>query len=164
MNTYFRYLETEDVRSGTPEDHEEDMITSIRAGLPTVFSSTSHTMVAAGYRNTMAPYFFLNCGWGGTSNGWYNLDTLPDGDGTIDRSYPYGQPGHYVYADAGWIEEEEGTVRKPFNTVHEGLAATIDHGHLWLKIGSFVGPDNVPTTFDRPMMLRSYHGAAVIGP
>jgi len=160
MNTYFRYKTSEDNESG----HYTPMIVSIRGGLPVVCSSTAHTVVADGYRDSPYPYFHLNCGWHGDNDGWYDLYTqFPGGDASIDYSCPYSCPQNYIYVEGDWSGSENGSLQEPYNTVSEGESATPTGGHLWIEAGTYTGAGNVPITFDRAMMVRSYGGTATIG-
>ena len=159
VNTFFRYKGTTELTN----EHDTPIITSIRGGLPVVLSSNDHTVVACGYRDTMSPYFYLNCGWSGTNDGWYNLDQIPGGDPTIDRSYPYSSPEDFVYVDAGWTGSENGTIQMPFNTLSEANSVVVGGGDLWIKAGTYTGPGNVPITMDTAMTIRAYEGTASIG-
>ena len=159
MNNYFRYKGTIQKTSA----HEEPMITSIRGALPVVLSTTDHTVVADGYRDTMSPYFHLNVGWNGASNGWYNLDQIPgDDDLTIDRSYPYCSPNNFIYVDSDWTGSENGDIQNPFNTLAEGETSVPSDGQLWIKEGTYAGAGNIPITFDNPMTIRTYQGTAIV--
>ena len=163
-NTYFRYKGTAETWSGTPSEHEPAMRDSILAGLPVVLSSSAHTVVACGYRDTDPDdRFYLNAGWGGLSNGWYDLDDIPGGDPTIDRSYPHSSPNNYIFVNGDWNGSENGTHQNPYNTVSEGNAAVPAGGRLCIKGGSYTGPGNVPVTFSTPMTVVSYEGTATIG-
>ena len=153
MNTHFRYRGTTQRTSG----HEAPMIASVRGGLPVVLSSSSHTVVADGYRNSPSPYFHLNIGhgWGGA---WYDLNQIPSTDPTIDRSYPYSCPSDYIYVDASWTGAENGNLQTPYNTLSEGVSAVPSAGCLWLKSGSYL-----PMTVSKAMTITSYEGTATIG-
>ena len=163
-NTYFRYRGTAEIWSGTPSEHEPAMRDSILAGLPVVLSSSAHTVVACGYRDTDADdRFYLNVGWGGSSNGWYDLDEIPGGDPTIDRSYPHSSPNNYIFVNGDWNGAENGNHQNPYNTVSEGNAAVPTGGRLCIKAGSYTGSGNVPVSFSTPMTVVSYEGTATIG-
>ena len=159
MNDYFRY-------SGTAEntsDHESALQYCIRACVPVIVSTETHTMLCDGYRDSPSPYYHINAGHNGSSDGWYSLTNLPAGeDQTIDRSYPYGVPSNCVYVDANWTGLQLGTLLLPFNNLSDGNAAVPARGHLWIKAGTYTGADNVPITFSTPMTIHSYRGAAVI--
>lgn len=155
MNTYFGYKGTID--TGGVEAYIEK---SIRGGLPVILCSSSHTVVADGWRNTMSPYFRLNCGWNGSSNGWYNLNQIPGGDPTIDKSYPYCSPSNNIYVDwIQWSLNTNGNIQTPYNTISEGYSAVPNGGHLWLKAGTYY---TAPITFNKQMIVRSYEGTAII--
>ena len=158
MNDHFRYKGTIEVTSS----HDAPMIASIKAGLPVILSSSAHTVLATGYRDTMSPYYYFNAGWNGGSSGWYNLDQVPGGDPSIDRSYPYASPNNYIYVDAAWGGSESGTLQNPYDTLNEGVAAVPAAGHLMLKTGTFTGAGNVPITITKAMMIQSYLGTAVV--
>jgi hypothetical protein len=160
MNTYFRYKGTEEVGIA----HEPAVIVSIIAGLPVVLSSSAHTVVACGFRDTGPEYFFLNCGWNGYNNGWYNLDQICGGDPTIDRSYPYSSPENYMFVDGDYSGLWElGMLQYPFNTISEGNAFVPVGGRLCISGGSYTGSDNVPVTFSTRMTVTSWGGTATIG-
>ncbi|MFA5905657.1 MAG: C10 family peptidase [Desulfobacula sp.] len=158
MDTNYRYKGTIDLRS----NHTAPMMESILAGLPVILSSSNHTVVADGYRDDQSPYFHINAGWGGSSNGWYNLDLIP-GDNTVLRSYPYSSPSNYIYANLTWGGVETGTLQNPYNTISEGVYATPDNGQLWIKGGSYGGPGNAPVLFSRAMTIHPYQGSVTIG-
>lgn len=159
MNTNYRYKGTIDRRS----DHNPPMIESILAGLPVILSSSTHTVVADGYRDDQSPYFHINAGWGGSSNGWYNLDQLPGTDKTVDRSYPYSSPNNYIFVNNGFSGTENGNLQNPYNTISEGIAATPVNGQLWVKTGSYSGVGNAPVLFSTPMTIHPYQGSVTIG-
>ena len=156
VNSLFRYRGTIERTSS----HDTPIIASVRGGLPVVISSSAHTVVVAGYRDSVAPYYYLNCGWGGSNNMWYNLDNMPGGDATIDRSYPYSAPSNYVYVAGSWTGSENGNIQNPYNTLVEGNAAVPSGGQLWLKAGGYTGA----TTFATPLTICSYEGTATIAP
>jgi hypothetical protein len=159
INRYFRYKGTVQRTS----EHVQPMIDCIRGGLPVILSTTSHTVVACGYRQS-SPCFYLNCGWNGNNNGWYNLHQIPgEADHTIDRSYPYSCPNNYIYVDGGWTGSENGTIRNPYNTLSEGSSSFPKGGHLWIKAGTYSGVGNAPIIFSKATIIRSYEGTAVIG-
>jgi hypothetical protein len=163
MNTYFRYRGTIDVVSTNPAAHFDAMVYSIRCGLPVVLSSTAHTPVACGYWDSPAPYFFLNCGWGGRGDNWYDLNQVPGGDPTIETSYPYGSPRNYTYADSTYSGTETGELFTPYNTVAEGKDAVPTGGGLWLKAGDYRGPGNTGLILDKAMVVRSCLGTSSVG-
>jgi hypothetical protein len=160
MNTYFRYRGTVVVGA----EHTGPMVTSILAGFPVIISSTGHTVVASGYRESSpSSPFYLNVGHGGSNDGWYNLSSIPSSDPTIDRSYPYSTPDNYVFVEDDWTGLENGNLQSPYETVPDGAATVPDDGQLWIKAGSYTGPDNVPVTIDTPMMLVAHQGLVTIG-
>ena len=158
MNTFFRYRGTVENTS----DHENGLKDSIIAHLPVVICSSSHTVVVCGYRDTLAPYYYMNAGWNGSSNGWYNLDNMPGSDSTIDRSYPYSSPNSYVYVNGNWSGYENGNLQTPYNTILEGKGHVPSNGQLWIKTGVYTGTGNSPVLFDTPMNINAYGGSAVI--
>ena len=164
MNNYFRYRDTIEIWSENPGDHQPAIVQSLYGGLPVVLSTNDHTLVAAGYRQSPSPYFYLNCGWSGASNGWYNLDGIPGGSPTIEESLPYCTPGHRIYVDGAWNGSELGSLLQPYNTVGEGNAAVPTGGQLWIKGGTYTGAGNIPTTFNRAMTVVGYEGVVTIGP
>jgi hypothetical protein len=159
MNTYFGYKGTDELTAA----HAGPIQLSVKGGLPVVISSSAHTVLVDGYRDTVSPYYHLNNGGGGAGDGWYNLDQIPGGDPTIDRSYPYSSPSNYFYVDSAWTGFEFGLIQLPYNTLVEGRDAVPTNGHLWIKSGNYVGTGNSPITFDRAMTINSYGGSAIIG-
>lgn len=154
MNNYFKYRTTTEQSSS----HDAAVIASVRGGLPTILSTSAHTVVACGYRDSPFPYYRINAGWNGASDGWYNLNNLPGGDPTIDRSYPYCAPRDYVYVAAGSSVSGNGEITNPYDTITQGYAEVPGDGVLWLKTGSHSGQH----TFTKPLLIRSYNGDAVI--
>jgi hypothetical protein len=163
MNSYFRFRGTIENSSGTPSDHADALAYSIRSGLPTIICNANHTVVASGYRNTVAPYFYVNAGHDNAADSaWYNLDAMGWGDPSIDRSYPYSCPNNYVYVDNGAGAGENGNLQNPYNTVSEGQTAVPAGGHLWIKAGNYTGAGNV-ITLNKAMTVKSYLGNVTIG-
>jgi hypothetical protein len=162
MNTYFRYKGTVELTS----DHELPMIASIRGGLPVIICHNTHTVVVAGYRDAPSPYFYMNAGWDGSGNDWYNLDDIPGTDPTptIERSYPWSTPSNYIYVSSTWEGDEDGGLPTPFNTLVEGETAVPEGGHLWLKVGTYTRGEDFPILVDKEMTIMSYEGPATIGP
>ena len=71
--------------------------------------------------------------------------------------------GGAVYVDADWTDFENGTLRFPYNTLSEGVAAVPPSGKLWMEGGKYIGIDNVPIKIEKAMTIRSYDGTAMIG-
>jgi hypothetical protein len=163
MNTYFRYRGTIDISSGNPADHFDAIAYSVRCNLPVVLSTTSHTMVASGYRDSVSPYFYINAGHDGGSDGWYDLNLLPAGDPTIDKSCPYCSPSSFTYVDSNYSGTETGDLQTPYNTVTEGKDGVTTGGTVWLKAGPYRGPGNTGLSLSKPMLIRSYLGTASVG-
>ncbi len=152
-NTYFRYKGTIQRTSS----HEAPIAASIRGGLPVVLSSSSHTVVACGYRDTEPDYFYMNAGHDGGGDGWYDLDEIPASDPTIDRSYPYSSPNNYIFVDAAWAGSENGNIQNPYNTLSEGVSAVPSGGRLCLKAGTYA-----EMTITKRMLITSYQGSAYV--
>ena len=164
MNNHFSYKGSTAIIIG----HTDAAIKSIRGGLPVFMGGHGHHVVADGYRDSGSTHFHINAGWSGTCNGWYNLDAVPNdssGCGTdpIQVTTPYSSPNNYIYVDGNWGATENGNIQNPFNTVSEGVSAVPANGHLWVKAGTYTGPDNVPITIDKAMTITSYEGTAIIG-
>jgi hypothetical protein len=154
-NYYYRGIETK------TSSHETPIATTVQALVPVMLSTSSHSMVCDGYRDTTSPYFHINAGHDGGSDGWYSLTTLPAGDSTIDRSYPYCTPNNWAYVDASYGGTENGDMNTPYNTVSEGSAGVATYGQLWLKAGGYYGTGN-RGTYTKAMTIKSYGGNAVI--
>lgn len=152
MEDYFYYKAHE----WNTSNHEDDLETSIVGGLPALMRWPGHAMVADGYRDTGSTYFHVNLGWGGTSNGWYNLDNILGN--AIAGSAPYSQPTSWIYVSTNGSPMGFGTLRNPYLFLSQGYAAVPEDGHLWLNAGSYSGV----TTFDKAMTLHSYEGTVVI--
>jgi hypothetical protein len=163
FNGNFRYRGTIENSSGTPSDHIAAMAYSIRCGLPTVMCSSTHCVVACGYRDGVSPYFYLNGGHGNSDDGWYDLDQLAWDDKTIDRSYPYSSPNHHAYVDSGHSGSETGDLQTPYQTVAAGQMGVPSGGILLLKGGHYVGPGNGAITLNKTMTVTNYLGAVIIG-
>ena len=57
----------------------------VEAGRPVLVGLTGHAVVIDGVNQSDSPVVFhVNYGWGGTNNGWYNLDNFPAG-GAVSR-------------------------------------------------------------------------------
>ena len=159
MNGYIRYRGTEDHNS----NHEGPIRDCVKALLPVIISSNDHTIVVCGYRDTLAPYYYFNAGWGGSSNGWYNYTDVPGGD-TIRASYPYSQPNNWVYVDAYWGGSHVGTRANPYNNVKDGNNAVPWGGRIMIRGAVYSGSANTPILFNKAMLIKSYEGSAVIKP
>jgi len=155
MHTFYGYKGTVELTSG----HDNPVRDSILGGLPVILSSSAHTVIADGYRDTVAPYYHINAGWGGGGDGWFSFSTIPGSDPTLDRSYPYSAPSNYFYVDLNWTGSENGNLQNPFNTWSEGLSHTPTRGHLWLKAGSYPGAVSIT----QAMTIHSYQGTATVG-
>lgn len=155
IDTLFRYWGTVQLVS----NHEPNLAASVIAGLPVLVVSSTHMVVVDGYRNDAPGWFHVNAGWGGTSNGWLDLNQIPGGDPTIDRSYPFQSPANYRYVDRAWQGVETGHVLSPYDTLAEGLAQTPVGGALWLKSTTFAA---APSVLDKPMTIHSYSGSTIL--
>lgn len=155
-NYYYRGIETR------TSSHETPIAVCIRAEVPVMLSSSSHSMLCDGYRDTTAPYYHINAGHDGDGDGWYSMTTLPTTtDPTIDRSYPYCTPNNWAYAQSGYGGTENGDLNTPYNTVGEGSAGVAPSGQLWLKTGTYSGAGNIGT-YTKAMTIKSHGGSAVI--
>jgi hypothetical protein len=154
-NYFYRGIETK------TSSHETPIATCIQAGIPVMLSTSSHSMVCDGYRDTTSPYYHINAGHDGGSDGWYSMLTLPAGDTTIDRSYPYCVPNNWRYVQSGWSGSENGDLNTPYNTVGEGATSVTTGGQLWLKAGTYSGTGNIGT-YTKAMLINSHGGSAYI--
>lgn len=159
LNDYFGYRGTLSVDS----DFEALMQHSVLGGLPVPCCGGGHCVLADGYRDTEAPFFHLNRGWGGGGD-WYDLYSQFPGDTTstgIYQASPFGSPANYMYVEAGFSGDWDGTIQAPYPTVALGLAAVPAGGHLWIRASRY---PYEPVVFDRPMTIRSYYpGGTVLG-
>ena len=158
MNNFFGYTGSIDKWNS----HDAAMIESIRAGLPVITSSSSHTVVADGYRDTQYPYIHVNCGWNAGSNGWYDLSTnFPGGDPSIDYSMPYNQPSYFTYVDNSHSGTENGKLQTPYNTIDEGVTNVTSGGELWIRAGTYTGTSHTGV-IDKAMEIKPYQGTVII--
>lgn len=162
MDNFFRYKGTDIVTA----NHNQPIIDSIRGELPVVIraaetnGNNGHALVVDGYRETEAPFFHMNLGWGGDNNGWYHLDGIP-GSRTITHSLPYSAPTNYIYVDGIWRLSANGNLQSAYWVISQGISATPVGGHLWIKGG--INYPGATATFDKPMTIHSYAGAVSIG-
>ena len=120
-------------------------------------------MVATGYTDTMSEHFYINLGWGGGDNGWYNLDNIsPSWQFKIELSCPFAQPTGWMYVDLNWGGIEWGLWNFPFNTLIEGYNNTPAGGHMMVRSGTYTGAGNSPITFSKKMKIKPYLGQVVI--
>jgi len=159
-NFHFRYVGTEEKTTY----HDNHVQASVKGGLPVVISSSAHTVVVDGYRDTASPYYHINAGWNGGSNGWYNLSNIPGGDPTVDRSYPYSSPSNYKYVDGVYRSSPDGTLQNAYQTISQGNTAVPAGGQLWIKGRTYTGAGNVPVTLSKQMVINTYEGGVTIGP
>jgi hypothetical protein len=156
VNNYrYRGIETR------TSSHETPIAVCIQAEVPVMLSSSSHSMLCDGYRDTTTPYFHINAGHDGGGDGWYSLTTLPASDQTIDRSYPYTTPNNWAYVQSGYSGTENGDLNTPYNTVSEGSAGVSTSGQLWLKAGTYSGTGNIGT-YEKAMIIKSHGGSAYV--
>lgn len=160
MNSHFRYRGTKEFKYN--DSFGNEIKNSIIGGLPTICSSSGHTIVVDGYRSTVSPFYHVNCGWSGSGNDWYNLESdFPGSDASIDRSYSYSSPNNWVYVDKLYSGNEAGTLEFPYNTIQEGYSNTPSDGQLWFKTGTYNGSGYIGT-FDKAMTLHSYNGSTIL--
>lgn len=158
-NTHFRYKGTTEYLSS----HENAARNSIIGGLPVMMSTAPHTVVACGYRSSPAPNFYINAGYSGGSNGWYNLSGVPGGGSNpVEKSYPYSSPDNYMYVDKDSGYPENGTLKYPFNSLDPANSSIPSGGHLWIAGGTYTGSGNVPITFTKAMEIKAYDGVVTI--
>jgi len=162
MNNYFRYRGTYVINSESTSDITPGLTNCIRCGVPVVVGTADHCFVACGYRTAVAPYFYFNMGWGGGSDGWYDVtDVVPDGDNPLNGSLPYSVPDDYAYANAGAASNGNGDLQTPYNTFANGQSGVASGGVLWLKTGQYTVSAGL--TLSKPMTINSYLGAATVG-
>ena len=161
MEDHFRYKDCEYNTS----DHEADAIQSILGGLPVQMGGESNTtkgkhgVVACGYRDTSSTHFYINCGWGGVDNGWYNLGDVSGNQYTITKSLPFCQPTGWYYVSTTGSPSGTGTLRNPLIFVFQANNAVPEGGQIWLEAGAHACG---PITFDKRMKIQNYHGQAVL--
>jgi len=171
LNDYFRY------RRSTVKfsSHENPAKESILGGLPVNMGGHGHAVVATGYRDEVSPYFYINTGWSGYCNGWYNLSDFPNNPNNcstdaIELSIPYSTPGNYFYVDGHERRQPDGSILEPYEYISQGVSAVPSGGTLWIKGGNYTkrantyGNYDVPITINKIMTIRSYEGVATIGP
>jgi hypothetical protein len=147
--------------------HEPDMQVSILGGIPVQIAGEAsqgakgrHSMIACGYRDTTSPHYYINLGWGGTNNGWYNLDDVsPSHHFIIDGSAPYCQPMGWIYVSTTGSPTGAGTLRDPLQFVAAANAVVPDYGQIWLEAGVHTCG---PITFKKKMELKNYHGQVML--
>jgi len=162
MNDYFRYRGTSSI-TGDTSVHIPRIQTSIIGKLPVQIGGWGHSAICDGYRDDISNQYHINAGWSGVGNGWYRLDSLPSGGGTISVSNAYGQPANWVYVNYAWSGAEDGRILQPFNTLAEGKTYLVSGGELMIRSGSYTGTGNVPITFDKAGNKRAYAGDVWIG-
>lgn len=163
MNTHFRFRGTTEKDTGDG-DYISSVLDCVIGCLPTIVSSSSHTVLVCGYRTTPAPYHYINAGWNGSSNGWYTLPIMPAGsDTTVDRTYPFSSPNNYTYVGTTSSGTRNGNFQSPFATVSQGVSNTPSEGHLWIKAGKYDGAGDTPVVFDSPVSIRACQDVATIG-
>jgi len=163
LNDYFQYRGTM-YATGEPSAHESRIRISIIGKLPVQIGGTGHAVIVDGYRDDITNQWHINCGWNGTNNGWYRLDSLPwGGGGAVSESCAYGQPDNWVYVNYAWSGGENGRILYPYNTLLEGEAASGAWGEMLIKTGTYTGSNNVPITFDNTNTIRAYAGDVTIG-
>lgn len=155
MNTHFRFRGTTEKDTGDG-DYISSVVDSVMGCLPTIVSSSSHTVLVCGYRTTQAPYHYINAGWSGNDNGWYTLPIMPAGtDITVDRTYPFSAPNMFTYVGESSSGTPNGNYQSPFLTVSQGKINTPSSGNLWIKAGTYAGKGNTPITFNNPINIRA---------
>ena len=158
FNKHFRYKGTTKVTS----NHEPGLIESVVAGLPVHTGNAPHAMLTTGYRDSPWPYFFINPGFNGSGNDWYDLSALPGGPSPITESYPYSAPQNYVYVREDYTGFENGYPQYPFNTLVEGNNAVPEGGKLWVRQGTYEGNGNTPIVFSKAMEIIPYWGPVIM--
>jgi hypothetical protein len=154
--THFGYKGVLYLSSG----HEDPIKSSVLARSPVNVSNVPHSMVIDGYREPTTPYYHVNVGWGGSSDNWYDLSSLPGGGGMpIRYSCPYAIPSNWFYVDGQWSGIEAGLIQEPFNTLSEGQNAVPAGGWLLMKEGLY----DYPFRFAGAKTIVSYNaGTATI--
>lgn len=162
MNNHFLYYGT-DSDSGYWSGHEVRLSISIIGKLPVQIGGWGHSVIVDGYRDDQTNEWHINCGWSGANNGWYRLDSLPSGGGSLYISNAYSQPSNWVYVNDAWTGSEDGRILHPYNTLIEGDAAAGAFGEMLIKTGTYTGSSNVPITFNNNNTIRAYAGDVTIG-
>ena len=117
-------------------------------------SSDGHCWVIYGYNQGTSPWqFAMNMGWGGASNGWYSLDTVPLGltnsQDIVTKVAPQNVVG-FVGADVSG----NGSPSSPYQNIEEALANAADNTTLILKAGSTITFSSAPLVISRPLTLK----------
>ena len=108
LRDYFRYQADEEMVS--EEDFSSSewstmLIQHLRQGFPVLFrgeSSVGHTFLLTGFDTDGSTYFYMNFGWDGDKNGWYEIDNIvPKGVHYNDeqRALLYVKPDSDEYRD-----------------------------------------------------------------
>lgn len=97
--------------------------------------------------------------WGESGYMWLSYGCSRVGLAAHYVHYPVGRGVWVDFAYDGFWGGDNGTFRRPFNTLAEGLAALQDGGTLSIKAGTTSGA----STLSQPMTLRSFGGPVIIG-
>ena len=147
------------------------MARSIFLDMPIHVHIPGHAVLATGYQDAGAPYFYINAGWGGSCSGWYSLAEVPNNpkdcssQGTIEV-WVFIHPDKDIYVGPDWTGlklDPDGSFLKPFHTLLAAKPAVPPGGHLFIRKDKYTTLDNAPIAFDKRMTITTYDGSAYIG-
>ena len=113
-----------------------------------------HRWVVFGYNHGTSPaQFKMNLGWGGGSDGWYSLDTVPQGltnkQNHVTRIAPFG-----VVRFVGASISGDGSPGSPYQDIEEAAANAANNTTLVFKADSFNTFSAPQLVVNRPLTLN----------
>ncbi|MDH3892275.1 MAG: C10 family peptidase [candidate division Zixibacteria bacterium] len=159
LEDHFGYRGTIEVTA----DHDVYLEKCMKGMLPTLITSSNHMLVVDGYRSDVAPYFYINAGWSGSSNGWIGLYDLPSPSGSdITRTYAYCSPTGWEYIDGSYAGPTNiGTLPQPYDNFEAGYnAAPTEGGRLLVTAGTYELGSSM--TLDKAIRIHALEGTVCI--
>jgi hypothetical protein len=114
-----------------------------------------HSWVVYGYNLGIYPdhQFLINMGWGGSSDGWYTLDSMPF---NLSQSHSV-QIAPLNVKFVGAIDPGDGSPNDAYEDIEEALVEAADGSTLIFKTGSTNTFSGASLVINRPLTLKGYN-------
>jgi hypothetical protein len=119
-------------------------------------SRGGHNWVAAGYNKGTDPdrQFWINLGWGGSSDGWYSCDAMQF---PVSQNYIKNIAPLNVVKFVGSTTSGTGAPNAPYRNLTEAVVSAPNNATLIFKAGSVHTVSSSGMTINRPLQLKGWN-------
>ena len=132
-----------------------------------IWGGAGHAVIVSGYREPADSSFYVNAGYEGDRNGWYNTSFMPSGPapggGPVERVAWGATPNNWRMVDSMiGSTSGSGTIGSPYLRLSSGEANTPSGGTMVVCQGGYHSTGDVPITFRTPKTIRTYARPGIV--